>query len=150
MLTNKIKEYMEKSVLCWLATSSPENSPNDSPKEIFTYHGNDTILIANIASPHSVKNIEKNENVCISFIDIFIQKGYKIKGVAKILNESHDDFNLYKSKLEILTEGKFPFNSIIYITIKQISEILAPRYIIFPETTEEEQILSAEITYGVV
>lgn len=72
-LTAEIKDSLNTSVLCWLATSSAENIPNVSPKEIFSYFENDSIIVANIASPQTLRNIKQNKNVCISFIDILKQ-----------------------------------------------------------------------------
>ena len=46
------------SVLCWLATVDDHGMPNVSPKEIFCCHGERELLIANIASPQSVRNIK--------------------------------------------------------------------------------------------
>lgn len=57
MITDEVKEYIEKSVLCWLATCNNEGIPNVSPKEMFTYFDSNTLLIANIISPNSVENI---------------------------------------------------------------------------------------------
>ena len=37
-LTNEIKEYVDRSVLYWLAKASIDNVPNVSPKEIFKYY----------------------------------------------------------------------------------------------------------------
>ena len=75
MLTDEVIVYIKRSVLCWLATSSKENVPNVSPKEVFTYTDSNTILVANIASPQTVKNIKQNEKVCISFMFLF-KKGF--------------------------------------------------------------------------
>jgi len=63
MLNREVKNYIEKSVLCWLATCSLDMVPNVSPKEIFTNVGYDRIIIANIASSQSVKNIIENSKV---------------------------------------------------------------------------------------
>ena len=147
-LTKEIKEYIDKSVLCWLATVSAENIPNVSPKEIFNYFGIDEIIIANIASPQTVRNIKQNENVCISFIDILVQKGFQIKGKAEIIEKSDSDFLKREKALTEMTGGKFPFATITKITIEQIKPIIAPKYILFPETTETEQVESAKTTYG--
>ncbi|MDA9639519.1 pyridoxamine 5'-phosphate oxidase family protein [SAR116 cluster bacterium] len=54
MLDQNVKDYIERSVLCWLATVDGDQ-PSVSPKEIFTNYGDDTIMIANIASPQSIK-----------------------------------------------------------------------------------------------
>ena len=147
-LTTEIKQYMDKSVLCWLATVSLDSIPNVSPKEIFTYYGAEHIIIANIASPQSVLNIKTNKNVCISFIDILIQKGFQIKGSAEIIKKTDLEFLEMEKVLLKMTEGKFPFTTIIKVTIKQVKPIIAPKYVLYPETTEKEQIESAKKVYG--
>lgn len=146
-MTEKLKNYIDKSVLCWLATVSKNMIPNVSPKEVFTYY-NDKIIIANIASPNSVNNIKQNKNVCVSFIDILVQKGYQVKGSAEVINKRENVFAAMEKKLLKITEGKFPFSSIIVISIISVKAIIAPKYIFYPETTEEEQIESAKKTYG--
>ena len=148
MLDTAIKNSIDKSVLCWLATSSIDHVPNVSPKEIFTYFGSEEIIIANIASPQSVRNIRQNERVCISFIDILVQKGYQLKGKAVILEKSDPGFVEREKVLTRMTEGKFPFANIINVEVEQVKPIIAPRYILYPETTEQEQIESARKTYG--
>jgi len=148
ILTTEIKTCIKKSVLCWLATASKENTPNVSPKEVFDYFETNQIIVANIASPQTVKNIRENDNVCISFIDILIQKGFQIKGKAEIIEKNNSEFPELEKKLLEITKGKFPFSSITKITIKHIKPIIAPKYIIYPETTEKEQIESAKKAYG--
>jgi uncharacterized protein len=140
MLNDQIKKYIENSVLCWLATSDRDNFPNVSPKEMFTNEGDKILLIAHIASPGSVANIKLNPKVCVSFIDIFVQKGYKIKGTATIIDDSKAQ---YKEKLALLHHkfGKvYPIKSIINIDIENIKEIKAPSYLFFPNITEQEQV----------
>ena len=148
-LTNEIKKYIDKSVLCWLATASIENIPNVSPKEIFTYYGTDNIIIANIASPQSVRNMQRNANVCVSFIDILIQKGFQVKGKAKIIGKTDSEFSEMEKILIRMTGGKFPFASITKITLEQVKPIIAPKYILYPETTEKQQMESARKVYGI-
>jgi len=86
MISKEVKKYIDESVLCWLATSNSQNEPNVSPKEVFTYKDDKTLLIANIASPGTIGNIKENSKVCVSFVDVFVQKGYKLKGNAIIIN----------------------------------------------------------------
>ncbi|MFK7971908.1 MAG: pyridoxamine 5'-phosphate oxidase family protein [Bacteroidia bacterium] len=148
MLSPAIISSIEKSVLCWLATSSQEGIPNVSPKEIFTHFEGDSIIIANIASPQTVKNIRQNPQVCISFVDILVQKGFQLKGTASIIRKADKEFTALSAPLLAMTGGKFPFTSLTHIKISQAKPILAPRYILFPETTEEEQIRSSIEQYG--
>ncbi|WP_248724321.1 pyridoxamine 5'-phosphate oxidase family protein [Seonamhaeicola sp. ML3] len=147
-LTENITHYVEASVLCWLATSSLENVPNVSPKEIFTVYGDDTIIIANVASPQTAKNINENSMVCLSFIDVLVQKGYQLKGKAKVVSKHDTEFEVLEKPLLEITQGQFPFSSIFKITVDTAKPILAPRYVLYPETTEEAQIKSAKESYG--
>lgn len=145
----EVQKSISKSVLCWLATVSSDNIPNVSPKEIFKYYEPNNIIVANIASPQTVKNINSNPNVCISFIDILLQKGYQIKGKAQIIKKTDVEFSKMEQVLNIMTEGKFPFSSVTKISAIQIKPIIAPKYILYPDTTEEEQIASAKNLYGI-
>lgn len=149
MLNEKIKKCIEDSVLCWLATINEYNVPNVSPKEMFTYFNDNILLIANIASPQSSKNIKINPSVCVSFINIFIQKGYKVIGKASIINESDDTFFVYKNRITGLYGNEFKIIEIFEVSILRISDILAPSYIIKKDITEEEQIKSAYKIYGI-
>src|SRR5690606_36116635 len=108
MINQEVKEYIDNSVLCWLATSNRQNEPNVSPKEIFTYKDDTTVLIANIASKNSIDNIHDNPNVCVSFVDIFVQKGFKIKGVATLIDKDSDSFEEKVKPLTDLFTDKFP------------------------------------------
>lgn len=149
MINEEVKKYIGKSVLCWLATSNKQNEPNVSPKEMFTYQDGQTLLIANIASPKSVNNIVYNPNVCVSFIDVFIQKGFKLKGKARIISKEDPIFSEKVKHLTNLFSDKFPINDIIEVSVKQVEQIIAPSYYLYAETTEEGQVESAMRAYKV-
>lgn len=148
-MNQEVQKAVSECILCWLATVDSEGVPNVSPKEMFVSDGSDQILIANIASPNSINNIEFNENVCVSFIDIFKQKGFKVKGRATIIRDSEE---AYSSKLKLLQQlggEEFPIKSIINISIATVEPIIAPSYWMFPETTEQTLIEQSMSTYGV-
>ena len=147
-LTKEIKASLDKSILCWLATSSPDNMPNVSPKEVFCHYLSDKVIIANIASPGSVKNIRDNSQVCLSVVDVFVQKGYQLKGSARIVESDDQDFSALEEKLLVMTQGKYPFSSITEITIHSAKPIIAPSYLLYPEITEAQQIAAAKKAYG--
>ena len=128
MFTQDVLTYLDRSVLCWLATVDAEGHPNVSPKEVFTPYGEAQLLIANIASPVSARNISNNPHVCVSFVDVFVQKGYKIKGMATLMEPSHKDFSQVEAPLLTNTQGKFPIQSIFKIQTSSIQPIIAPSY----------------------
>ena len=146
-LTPEINAAVEKSVLCWLATVSSDGTPNVSPKEMFTTFG-DLIIIANIASPQTIQNIKEQSRVCLSFIDILVQKGYQLKGEAEIVTKDEPGFPEMEKVLLKMTEELFPFRSITCITVESAKAIVAPRYFLFPDTKESDQVERARKTYG--
>ncbi|MDB4076692.1 pyridoxamine 5'-phosphate oxidase family protein [Porticoccaceae bacterium] len=149
MLSADVKKYIDRSVLCWLATCSSDGTPNVSPKEMFVAEDDKHLLIANISSPGTVANISNNPVVCISFIDVFVQKGYKLKGIATNIDKDAADYFERVKPLKIIVGGAFSIRSIIVVEITEVHLILAPSYQFCPETTEEIQIQTAMHTYGV-
>lgn len=151
ILTNEVKTYIDKSVLCWLATVDGDGQPNVSPKEMFMYYNDNTLLIAHIASPVTLANITQQPKVCVSFVDVFVQKGYKIKGLAKILKKNDLSFQQKSQLLKERFTDRFPISAVIEVTVTSLEPIQAPSYLFFPETTtESDQIRSAKETYGLL
>lgn len=149
MINSEVKKYIDKSILCWLATCNIQNEPNVSPKELFTYQDDTTLLIANLASPNSINNIKENPNVCVSFVDVFVQKGFKIKGHAKLIDRNEENFKAKAKPLTDLFTDKFPIKTVIEIKVTQVNMIQAPSYFLYPDTTEKSQIENAMIAYKV-
>ncbi|WP_298231862.1 pyridoxamine 5'-phosphate oxidase family protein [uncultured Azohydromonas sp.] len=150
MLTPEVIAYAQRSVLAWLATVDPAGCPNVSPKEIFTVVDERFFVIANIASPCSVRNLRANDRACLSFIDVFVQKGFKVKGRAEIIEPTHPDFPKWSVPLREMTRDQFPLRSVIVLHPEVVEPILAPSYTFFAAgTTEESQIAAAMRTYGV-
>lgn len=146
---NELEKYIGESVLCWLATVNSENEPNVSPKEMFVLKDAQTLLIANIASPISQRNIRQNPKVCVSMVNVFTQKGLKIKGLAKDILPADSEFLEVKLQFDKMLPDKFPVKSFFEIKIKEIVPIVAPSYVLFPETKEENQVVQAYKTYKV-
>jgi uncharacterized protein len=148
MLTDEIKSYLQRSVLCWLATISEDGTPNVSPKEIFVPEGDTYVLIAHVASPKSVRNIKANPKVCLSFVEVFEQRGFKLNGIARVIEPSHLDYEARVLPLKKIATERFPIQSFIEVEVTKIANILAPRYKLYPETTPAAQIERAVKTYN--
>lgn len=147
-ITPDVQASIDASVLCWLATASSDGQPNVSPKEVFVALEG-TLLIAQIASPQTMRNLKENTRVCVSFVDVFVQKGYQLKGVAKVFHRDDKGFSDRHAALFEIAGPDYPFASLIEISVESAKEIIAPRYKLFPETTEQQQIESAMKGYRV-
>ena len=120
-----------------------------TPKEIFASHGDDRIVIADIASSGSVRNIRSRPQVCVSFVDVFRQRGYKITGRAKIVPPENSSFLELSIELLRMAGVEFPIRNIISVEVQQIARIQAPSFRLFPERSESERMRSVYDAYGV-
>jgi predicted pyridoxine 5'-phosphate oxidase superfamily flavin-nucleotide-binding protein len=91
-LTDAVREAARRSVLCWLATVDAEGQPNVSPKEVWTIADDQHVVVAHIASPISARNIAQQPQVCLSFVDVFVQKGFKLVGTAREVRAADAEF----------------------------------------------------------
>lgn len=148
-LTPAVRTAMQHAVLCWLATVNAEGCPNVSPKEIWCAQDDTHVLLAHVASAQTVAHLADNPNACLGFVDIFAQKGYKLKGVARVVWPHDPDFALLATPLLDMMQGRFPLHALIRLRVHAVEPILAPSYLLFADTTEAGQIASAMQRYGV-
>ncbi len=85
----------------------------------------------------------------MSFVDIFVQKGFKIKGMATLIDRNEACFEAEAKLLTDLFTDRFPIKSVLEIKVTSVDKIQAPGYFLFPGTTEQSQIESAMRTYRV-
>lgn len=150
MITAAVRDCIERSVLCWLATVDVDGCPSVSPKEVFAAADDSRLVIAHIASPGSVRNLRSNPHACASFIDVFVQKGFKLKGRARVIAAADADYASVVGPLRAMTGGVFPIHAVIELTVGAVEPIVAPSYRLFPDRTEADQVAAAMRTYGVV
>lgn len=148
-INDAMRTDIANSVLCWLATVDSTGTPNVTPKEIFSAYGDDRIIVADIASTNTVRNIRSHPSVCVSFIDVFRQRGFKVTGQAIIIGSDHPDYPVVGAQVLEMAGTDFPVRNLISIQIEKVSRILAPSYRLFPHRTEEDRMESAYQTYGV-
>ena len=150
MLNNDLLHNARHSVLCWLATVAEHGQPNVSPKEIWAVWDDQHLVIAHIASPTSVRNVAQRAKVCVSFIDVFVQKGFKVLGEARLVPKSHAEFSAWAAPLLPMAGERFPLQAVVVVRATAVEPILAPSYRFYPqETTEASQVEAAMKTYGV-
>lgn len=140
-----------RSVLCWLATVDSEGQPNVSPKEVWAIADDRHVVVANIASPVTARNIAQQPKVCLSFVDVLVQKGFKLLGTARAVLPDDADYRKWAAPLLAMTGDRFAVRSVLLISVQSAQPIEAPSYWLYPETTTEaSQVEAAQRTYGVV
>ena len=134
MITEKIRKFVSQQKLGFVATVSPDGTPNLSPKGTISVLDENTLAFANIRSPQTIENLEKNPSIEINIVDPFSRRGYRFKGMAKIISDG-EEYN--KILLSYKQNGvKTTIKSIVIVNVKQILEVTSPLYDV--GYTEEE------------
>ncbi len=150
MLTDAVREAARRSVLCWLATVDAKGQPNVSPKEVWAIADEQHVVVAHIASPISARNIAQQPQVCLSFVDVFVQKGFKLLGRAREVRAADPEFATWAKPLLAMVGQRFTIHSVLVIHVKSVSAIVAPSYRFYPDdTTEASQVVSGMRAYKV-
>ena len=134
MITEKIGKFVSQQKLGFVATVSPNGTPNLSPKGTISVLDENTLAFANIRSPQTIENLEKNPSIEINIVDPFSRRGYRFKGMAKIISDGEE----YKKILLSYKQNgiKTTIKSIVMVNVKQILEVTSPLYDV--GYTEEE------------
>jgi len=102
-----------------------------------------------VASPQSVANIESSPSVCLSFIDVFTQRGFKIHGLAEMISPEDARFEQVAQPLANMVGDDHKILTVISIKPTNVEPVIAPSYNIHPETTPEDMIRQSLDTYRV-
>ncbi|MCE0505136.1 pyridoxamine 5'-phosphate oxidase family protein [Roseivivax sp. GX 12232] len=148
-LSDDSRAALDRAVLVWLATADAEGRPNVSPKEVFLPAPSGEILIAEIASAGSLRNIRANPEVCVSALDVFRQKGMTFHGTARIIAPEAPDFAEAAAPLARKAGPAFAIRHVIAVSVTRARPLLAPGYRVFPDKTEGQMIAEAHRLYGV-
>ncbi|MCI4339069.1 MAG: pyridoxamine 5'-phosphate oxidase family protein, partial [Thermoplasmata archaeon] len=75
VLTEETKQFVRYQRLGYIATISPDGSPNLSPKGSLTVWDDTHLMFADIESPHTIRNLSANPKTEINVVDPFTRKG---------------------------------------------------------------------------
>ena len=127
-LTEDMKRLVREQKLGFVATVSPDGTPNLSPKGTVTVWDDDHLVFADIRSPNTVRNLRSNPAVEINVVDPVVRKGYRFKGTGRILTEGpllDEILAFYEKQLEIARER---INAIVLVAVEQARELVSPAY----------------------
>lgn len=126
MITNEISNFLNSQKLGYVATVSSDFKPNVSPKGTIARWDSNTLVFADIRSPDTITNLQQNPHVEISVIDPLIRRGYLFVGIAKIITTG----DVFERVLEFYRQKgiKSPINSIIHVSISNVTKVTSPLY----------------------
>ena len=124
-IPSDVKHFINSQKLGYVATVSGDGTPNLSPKgTIITW--DDQLVFADIRSPKTIKNLERNSSLEINIIDPILRKGFRFKGTATIIG----DGPTYDSILRHYRENglKSQIGRLVLVDVMDFSEVISPLY----------------------
>jgi len=117
ILTEEMKEAVRKQRLGYVATVCPDGTPNLSPKGSTTVWDDDHLVFADVRSPGTVQNLQRNPAVEINVVDPSARKGYRFKGVATVLT----DGQLFQKILDFYKQNgvTHPIRSAVLVKVER-------------------------------
>ena len=125
-ISESVKKFLDSQKLGYVATVSEDGTPNLSPKGTIISWDANTLAFADIRSPNTMKNLEKNPNLEINVVDPLLRKGFRFKGLGRIIENGP----IYEAILNhYRTNGvKSPIGAIVLVKISKILEVTSPLY----------------------
>jgi uncharacterized protein len=128
VLTDDMKELVEAE-LGFVATVSPDGSPNLSPKGTIASWDEDHLVFADIRSPGTVANLRRNPAVEVNVVDVLSRKGYRFKGTAEVFTEG-DTFErgirFYEQRGTVKARQRI--RSIVIVAVVHAFAVTSPAY----------------------
>ena len=124
-----MKRVVLEQKLGFIATVCPDGTPNLSPKGTTTVWDDEHLLFADIASPHSIRNLASNPAIEINVVDPFVRKGYRFKGTATL----HTDDETYERALSLLASRGYNaaperIKTVALVRVERAAALVSPAY----------------------
>jgi uncharacterized protein len=87
LITAAMRRLVEEQKLGFVATVCPDGTPNLSPKGATAVLDDDHLVFADIRSPRTIANLRANPAIEINVVDVLTRKGFRFKGVARIVDD---------------------------------------------------------------
>ncbi len=137
MITDSMREMIERTALCYAATVNEDGTPNLSPKASLTAIDARHLGFCNIASPRTVANLRRNPAIEINVVDIFTRRGYRFKGRAEIL-DGGPDFDLVSKRFTSRAGPGYRVLDVVRIAVEEAKPVLSPLYTVRPDADVDE------------
>ena len=142
ILTEEMKRFVHEQRLAYIATVCPDGTPNLSPKGTIRVWDDDHLAFGDICSPGTMENLRHNASVEINVVDVFLRKGYRFKGTARVVSDGpqYQEFmNLYTSSGNGSQQSVANLiRAIVLVEVTRALPLVSPGYT--PGVTEEQMV----------
>lgn len=130
-IPNDARERVHRYPLCFVATVDEDGSPNVSPKGTVRVWDADRLVFANVASPRTVANIERDDRVHVNVVDHFARRGWRFVGRARVT----DDPAVVEALRAEYPGEPYPFEEAVLVHVEEATELVSPSYALGKDET---------------
>jgi predicted pyridoxine 5'-phosphate oxidase superfamily flavin-nucleotide-binding protein len=123
-LPGAAREAVARYPLCFVASLDEDGSPNLSPKGTVRAWDADHLVFADVASPRTVANVERDDRVHVNVVDHFARRGWRFAGRARV---TADPAVLDAIRAEYPGEP-YPFERAVLVRVEEARELVSPSY----------------------
>jgi predicted pyridoxine 5'-phosphate oxidase superfamily flavin-nucleotide-binding protein len=126
ILTEEMQRVVTEQRLGYVATVSPDGTPNLSPKGTLAVWDADTLIFADIRSPRTIANLSTNPAVEVNVVDPFLRKGYRFKGTATVVTDGsalQEGLAFYERR-----GVTNPIRAVVLIHVERALPLISPAY----------------------
>ncbi|HEV7689840.1 MAG TPA: pyridoxamine 5'-phosphate oxidase family protein [Hyphomonadaceae bacterium] len=126
ILTADMKRVLDEQQLGFIATVTPDGKPNLSPKGTTRAWDDDHLVFADICSPGTIENLQRNPAIEINVVDPIVRKGYRFKGEAAVLSSGpqYEEIEAW-----FRAHGsQNAFRHIVLVKVTHAAELISPAY----------------------
>lgn len=150
-ITAEMRAAVAACKLCFAATVNADGTPNLSPKASLMVYDEAHLVFANIASPTTVANLRRNPAIEINVVDIFVRKGFRFRGTARIVAPGGGPEYDFVAKPFWAKHGNhYPVHQVVAVRVEYAAALLSPAYL-FNDNVREVDVRRAYLAeYGVM
>ncbi len=128
-ITREIAAFVHEQRLGFHATVSEDGTPNLSPKGTTAVFDSQHLMFAELRSPQTLENLERNPAIEVNMVDPIVRKGWRFKGRGEI---RHDDETRRRALEVYEREGYTVYpdriGAIVLIRVESVRELTSPAY----------------------
>ncbi len=126
ILTEDMKRVVREQRLGFVATVAPDGRPSLSPKGTTAVWDDDHLVFADIHSPGTVANLERNPAIEINVVDPLSRKGYRFAGTATVLSDGAE----FEKARQFYEKGgtKSLVRHAVLVRVERAAPIVSPAY----------------------
>ena len=124
-----VQSFVREQKLGFVATIRADGSASLSPKGTLTVWDDEHLVFADLASPGTIRNLERDARIEVNVVDPVVRKGWRFRGTAEVLHRG-DRFEAGVQFFERLSLPDAPrrVRSVVLIRVASVTPLISPAY----------------------